>query len=165
MCLEEQRKEQPGSSWNPHIDQQRSWSGLFQGPSELPRLVLDGRVDLPKVLANPNELHQLGLLSFLLLLLLLHLLGDTGAEGERRAGGTSQQEAWYLQLLLLALEQDVLQGAPAPTSLLPLLPLPPLQDLLKLRPAAQDQTPASRVRVSGLAPLVSWLVVWLSRHH
>lgn len=112
-------------------------------------------MDLPKVLANPNELHQLGLLSFLLLFLLLHLLGDTGAEGERGGGGTSQQEVWYLQLLLLALEQDVLQGAPAPTSLLPLLPLPPLQDLLKLRPAAQDQTPASGVRVS-------WLVVWVN---
>lgn len=64
----------------------------LEAHSELHRLVLDDRVDLPKVLSNPNELHQLCFLSFLLLLFLLLLLRDRKAEHQRERGGSQRAE-------------------------------------------------------------------------
>lgn len=57
-----------------------------------------------------------------------------------------EQKFCYLQLFLLTPEQNLLQRRPALPFilLLALHPLPPLQDLLKLRPAAQHQIPAVR---------------------
>lgn len=68
----------------------------------------------------------------------------------------SEQRFWYLQPFLLTLEQDVLQRSPALpfVLLLPLHPLPPLQHLLKLRPAAQHQAPASSRQAAQTRRLV-----------